>query len=112
LGDRSDRRNRAPRGAGQNYIAYAFETEVDGLSLDATVSASWAVRAIPDRCAIQGNLDNLALLAGGAALERSAREILQAFGKRPFIFNLGHGILPETPPEHVERLLELVREGA
>jgi uroporphyrinogen decarboxylase len=99
-----------PRGAGQNYIAYAFETEVDGLSLDATISPSWAVRAIPERCAIQGNLDNLALLAGGAALERGCRDILQHFGKRPFIFNLGHGILPETAPEHVERLVALVRE--
>jgi uroporphyrinogen decarboxylase len=99
-----------PRGAGQNYIAYAFETGVNGLSLDATVSASWAVRAIPESCAIQGNLDNLALLAGGAALDRSVREILQQFGKRPFIFNLGHGILPDTAPEHVERLIALVRD--
>jgi uroporphyrinogen decarboxylase len=98
-----------PRGCGQNYIAYAFETEVDCLSLDATVSASWAVRAIPERCALQGNLDNLALLAGGAALERSCCEILQTFGTRPFVFNLGHGILPETPPEHVEKLIELIR---
>ena len=100
-----------PRGAGQNYIAYAFETEVNGLSLDATISPSWAVRAIPERCAIQGNLDNLALMAGGPALERSVRDILQHFGKRPFIFNLGHGILPETAPEHVERLVALVREN-
>jgi len=101
-----------PRGAGQNYIAYAFETEVNGLSLDATVSASWAAHAIPERCVIQGNLDNLALLAGGAALDRSVREILQHFGKRPFIFNLGHGILPDTAPEHVERLITLVRGTA
>ena len=100
-----------PRGAGQNYIAYAFDTEVDGLSLDATVSTSWAARAIPDRCALQGNLDNLALLAGGPALERGVRDILQNFGQRPSIFNLGHGILPETAPEHVERLMALVRGG-
>lgn len=101
-----------PRGAGNNYIAYAFETGIDAMSIDATVSTSWAARAIPERCVLQGNLDNLALLAGGAALERGVRDILTHLGSRPFVFNLGHGILPDTPPEHVERLIELVRGQA
>lgn len=101
-----------PRGAGNNYIAYAFETGVDAMSIDATISPAWAARAIPESCVLQGNLDNLALLAGGAALERGVRDILTHFGARPFIFNLGHGILPDTPIEHVERLVELVRGAA
>jgi uroporphyrinogen decarboxylase len=98
-----------PRGAGHNYVSYAFETGVSALSLDATVSASWASRAIPDATALQGNLDNLALLAGGAALERGVADILTHFRERAYVFNLGHGILPDTPPEHVERLIALVR---
>jgi uroporphyrinogen decarboxylase len=101
-----------PRGAGHNYVTYAFETGVSALSLDATVAPSWAARAIPDVVALQGNLDNLALLTGGPPLERGVRDILAHFGERAFVFNLGHGILPETPPEHVERLVELVRGGA
>lgn len=98
-----------PRGAGINYVAYAFETGVNGVSLDATVPASWAARALPSSCTLQGNLDNLALLTGGVAMERAARDILSAFASRPFIFNLGHGILPETSPETVQRLVDIVR---
>jgi uroporphyrinogen decarboxylase len=58
---------------------------------------------------VQGNLDPLALLAGGAAMDRSIDAILSAFSRGPFIFNLGHGVLPETPLSHVERLIERVR---
>ena len=100
-----------PRGAGHNYVSYAFETGVDAISLDATVSTSWAARAIPDKTVLQGNLDNLALLAGGPALERGVKDILTHFGERAYVFNLGHGILPETPPENVARLVALVRAG-
>ncbi|MGH6661475.1 MAG: uroporphyrinogen decarboxylase family protein, partial [Rhodospirillales bacterium] len=60
------------------------------------------------KCTVQGNLDNQVLLAGGSALERRTREILEALAGGPFIFNLGHGVLPETPPEHVARLVEIV----
>jgi uroporphyrinogen decarboxylase len=59
--------------------------------------------------AVQGNLDPILLLAGGDAMERQALAILEKMAGRPFIFNLGHGILPETPIEHVERLLKLIR---
>jgi uroporphyrinogen decarboxylase len=58
---------------------------------------------------VQGNLDPLALIAGGTALENAVQRILNAFAGRPHIFNLGHGILPDTPIEHVEKLLILVR---
>lgn len=101
-----------PRGAGHNYVAYAFETGVDALSLDATVSPAWAARAIPNEVALQGNLDNLALLTGGAALERGVSDIMTHFSERAFVFNLGHGVLPDTPIENVERLIALVRGQA
>jgi len=60
---------------------------------------------------VQGNLDPLALVAGGDALDRGVDAVLDAFGDGPFIFNLGHGILPETPIAHVEQMLERVRAG-
>ena len=62
------------------------------------------------RVAVQGNLDPLALVAGGDALDRAVGEILEAFSDRPFIFNLGHGILPQTPIAHVERMLARIRK--
>jgi uroporphyrinogen decarboxylase len=60
-------------------------------------------------CAMQGNLDPIALIAGGAALDRAVDDILQATSGKPHIFNLGHGILPETPIAHVEQLLKRIR---
>ncbi|MEO5335435.1 MAG: uroporphyrinogen decarboxylase [Magnetospirillum sp. WYHS-4] len=98
-----------PRGAGILYDTYVRDTGVDGVSLDSTIPASWAAQILQPRCTVQGNLDNLALVAGGEALERETRHILETLGRGPFIFNLGHGILPETPPEHVARLVELIR---
>jgi uroporphyrinogen decarboxylase len=62
------------------------------------------------RVVVQGNLDPLLLASGGQGMRRQALKILQALGERPFIFNLGHGVLPQTPPEHVARLVKLVRE--
>ena len=64
---------------------------------------------IQSRVPVQGNLDPLALIAGGAALDRAVDATLAAFAARPFIFNLGHGILPETPIAHVEQMLKRVR---
>jgi uroporphyrinogen decarboxylase len=66
---------------------------------------------VQKRRPVQGNLDPLALLAGGTALDRSIDAILAAFSQGPFIFNLGHGVLPETPVSHVERLVERVRRA-
>jgi uroporphyrinogen decarboxylase len=98
-----------PKGAGGKLPAYARETGVDAIGLDETVDPVWANSNLPDGLPVQGNLDPLALIAGGEALASAARRIISAFEGRPHIFNLGHGILPDTPIAHVEQLLELVR---
>jgi uroporphyrinogen decarboxylase len=98
-----------PRGAGLMYEDYVVETEVDGVSLDAGVPLSFARERLQSRALVQGNLDNLAVVAGGAAMEREAKRILKTLSEGPFVFNLGHGVLPQTPPEHVEALAAIVR---
>jgi uroporphyrinogen decarboxylase len=98
-----------PKGAGAKLAAYARETAVDALGLDETIDPAWAVRELPENLPLQGNLDPLALLAGGPALEKAVGRILSVFEGRPHIFNLGHGIIKETPIAHVEQLLALVR---
>ena len=99
-----------PKGAGGKLPAYARETGVDALGLDETVDPDWAAAELPKDLPVQGNLDPLALIAGGEALESAAARIISAFEDRPHVFNLGHGILPDTPIEHVEQLLRLVRQ--
>jgi uroporphyrinogen decarboxylase len=98
-----------PKGAGGKLPAYARETLVDALGLDETVDPLWADGALPAGLPVQGNLDPLALIAGGEPLARATAHILSAFPERPHIFNLGHGILPDTPIAHVEQLLAMVR---
>jgi uroporphyrinogen decarboxylase len=82
---------------------------VDALGLDETVDPAWANAVLPPELPVQGNLDPLALIAGGEALARAVQRIRGAFPERPHVFNLGHGILPDTPIVHVERLLAMVR---
>ncbi|HUO92019.1 MAG TPA: uroporphyrinogen decarboxylase [Rhizomicrobium sp.] len=91
------------------YAKYVSETRVDAISLDTAASMRWAVSQFGGRTVIQGNLDPIALIAGGNALEAGVADILAASRGIPFVFNLGHGILPETPPEHVAELVALVR---
>jgi uroporphyrinogen decarboxylase len=98
-----------PKGAGGKLADYARETAVDAIGLDETVDPAWAHRALPAGMPVQGNLDPLALIAGGEALESAVAHILSVFRERPHVFNLGHGILPDTPIAHVEELLSLVR---
>jgi uroporphyrinogen decarboxylase len=100
-----------PKGAGGKLAAYARESGIDAIGLDETVDPAWAARELPQDMPLQGNLDPLALLAGGDALKNGVRRILDAFDGRPHIFNLGHGILQETPIAHVEALLKLVKGG-
>ena len=98
-----------PKGAGEKLPAYARETGVAALGLDETIDPVWAAQTLPAGLPVQGNLDPLLLIAGGAQLETQARRILDAFADRPHIFNLGHGIGQTTPLEHVGELLSLVR---
>ncbi|MES2325928.1 MAG: uroporphyrinogen decarboxylase [Pseudomonadota bacterium] len=98
-----------PKGAGGKLAAYARETAVDAIGLDETVDPYWAAEELPEDLPVQGNLDPLALIAGGEELEIGVRRILDAFAGRPHIFNLGHGILPDTPIAHVEQLISLVK---
>jgi uroporphyrinogen decarboxylase len=101
-----------PRGAATELGCYLDAVAVDAVGLDWTVELAFARDRIQSRRPIQGNLDPLALLVGGAALDRSIDAILDAFSSGPFIFNLGHGVLPETPITHVERLIARVRGAA
>jgi uroporphyrinogen decarboxylase len=98
-----------PKGAGGKLAAYARETGVDALGLDETVDPVWADAILPSGLPVQGNLDPLVLLTGGAALNEAVDTILAAFADRPHIFNLGHGITPDVPVEHVEALLRQLR---
>jgi len=98
-----------PRGAGVLYEAFAAEAGAAALGLDTGVPASWAAKQLQPHLAVQGNLDPMVLVAGGAVLDSEVRRILGALGGGPFVFNLGHGIVPQTPPDHVSRLAELVR---
>ena len=98
-----------PKGAGGKLPAYACETGVDAVGLDETVDPVWADAMLPPGMPVQGNLDPLALMAGGAALDEGIDRVLAAFADRPHVFNLGHGIGQHTPIPHVERLLARVR---
>jgi uroporphyrinogen decarboxylase len=100
-----------PKGAGGKLAAYARETRVNALGLDETVDGVWAAKSLPAGLPVQGNLDPLALIAGRQALSSSVRRILDAFADRPHIFNLGHGILQDTPIAHVQDMLRQVKGG-
>ncbi len=100
-----------PKGAGAKLAAYARETGVDAVGVDETQDPRWAAAQLPAGMPVQGNLDPLALITGGDSLEQAVSSILDAFRDRPHVFNLGHGILPDAPIAHVERLIELVRGG-
>jgi uroporphyrinogen decarboxylase len=98
-----------PRGAGLLYRPFVEQTGVDAVALDTMVPLEWAERVLQPHVALQGNLDPVLLVTGGAALDRAIDRLLAAFAGRPFIFNLGHGVLPATPLAHVTHLVERVR---
>jgi uroporphyrinogen decarboxylase len=100
-----------PKGAGQHLGNFAARTRVDALGLDSTIDPRWAAKTLDSGLVLQGNLDPLALIVGGKALENGVREILSAFHGRPHIFNLGHGILPQTPIDHVSLMLDRLRQA-
>lgn len=98
-----------PRGAGANIPRYVEETGVDAVSLESEIDRKFAREHIQSRVPVQGNVDPQILLAGGDALDREVDAVLEAFAGGPHIFNLGHGILPQTPIAHVEQMLKRVR---
>lgn len=98
-----------PKGAGLRLERYLRETGVDAVGIDWTVPLDHARTRLQPHAAIQGNLDPIVLLAGGAGLDQAIDGMMSALAAGPYIFNLGHGILPETPIAHVERLIERVR---
>jgi uroporphyrinogen decarboxylase len=98
-----------PRGAGKNIPHYVDETKVDAVSLESGIDRNFAHDEIQSRVPVQGNVDPLILREGGAALDGEVDAVLAAFSGGPFIFNLGHGILPDTPIAHVEQMLKRVR---
>ena len=98
-----------PRGAGVLYAEYAAATGVQAVGIDAGVPVEWAKTALQGHCAVQGNLDNQLLRAGGPGLLGTTDAILNTLAAAPFVFNLGHGVLPDTPLEHVAAVAERIR---
>src|SRR5438067_2394053 len=97
-----------PRGAGLLYERYAIETRVNAVGFDTVVPKGFAQERLQPRLAVQGNLDPVLLITGGEVLERAVIELRTALGGGPFVFNLGHGVLPQTPPENVAMLAQLL----
>lgn len=98
-----------PRAVGPAAMMYRRPDAFTALSIDTGLGAHWAAQELQPHICVQGNLDPLMLVAGGAALEREAKRILDKLGHGSFVFNLGHGVIPQTPPEHVAELVEIVR---
>ncbi len=98
-----------PRGSGPSALRYAAETGIDGIGCDTSLPVTWIRERLQSRLPVQGNLDPVLLVAGGERLQARVETILASLGNGPFVFNLGHGILPETPIAHVEKLVALVK---
>ncbi len=99
-----------PRGSGAMLEPYAKHTGVTGVGLDTALPVKWVHEALPKSMPVQGNLDPLRLISGGDAMDARIREIKSAFKDRPHIFNLGHGVTPQTPISNVERAVKVIRE--
>ncbi len=99
-----------PRMAGQNYLSYVRDTGVSAVSIDQSVDTSWAAKTLQPLVPVQGNLDPICLLTGGDALITAAEKIIEDLKDGNFIFNLGHGINKDTPPEHVETLVNYIKD--
>ena len=98
-----------PRAVGPAALMYRRPDAFAALSLDTGIGAHWAARELQPHICVQGNLDPLMLVAGGAAMEREATRILDKLAHGSFVFNLGHGVVPQTPPDHVAHLVDIVR---
>ena len=98
-----------PRAVGPAALMYRRPEEFAALSIDTGIGAHWAARELQPHVVVQGNLDPMMLVVGGAALEEEATRILDKLGHGSLVFNLGHGVVPQTPPDHVAQLVEIVR---
>lgn len=98
-----------PKGAGQAYLNYAQSTGVSALGLDSSIATDWAAKTLQPVLPVQGNLDPAYLLAGGDEMILAAEQIMGDLKDGPYVFNLGHGVNKETPPEHVEKLVNFVK---
>ena len=98
-----------PRAVGPAALMYRRPDVFSALSIDTGIGAHWAAKELQPTICLQGNLDPVMLVAGGSALERETTRILDKLGHGSFVFNLGHGVVPQTPPEHVAELVETVR---
>jgi len=103
-----------PRGAScapGGYERFVKRTGVAAVGLDTAVPPAWAAAVLQPKCTVQGNLDPILLLVGGKAMEDATRRIVDTLAGGAHVFNLGHGVVPQTPPENVARLVEIVRAG-
>ena len=98
-----------PRAAGAHLARYARATGVDAVGVDHMTDLVWAASMVPEKTALQGNLDPILLLTGGPEMEKGAIHIMQDMNGKPFIFNLGHGVMQQTPPDHVAQLVMLIK---
>ena len=98
-----------PKGIGEGLINYANEVAINCIAIDQNTDPLWANCALPSNIAIQGNLDPLCLVTGGQQMKDEISRIIDCFADRPHIFNLGHGVVPQTPPEHIQDLIDFIR---
>jgi len=98
-----------PRGGGDWLADYVKATGIDGVGIDQMTDLAEAAQSVPRTVAVQGNLDPELLLSGGDAMAKQARQLVEAMAGRPFIFNLGHGVMQPTPPDHVAELVNAIR---
>ena len=101
-----------PREAGNGYIGFAAATGADCVAIDNSVTPEWAAEHVQATGCVQGNLAPGHMVTGGDALDDATRRVVAAFAKGPHIFNLGHGITPDANPDHVQRMIDVVRRGA
>lgn len=99
-----------PRGAGRLGLDYAHHTGLNVIALDSQITPANAAEIFQRQWTVQGNMDPVCLLNGGAAMENAVDDIMHNLSGGPFVFNLGHGVIKETPPDHVEKLVNLVRD--
>jgi uroporphyrinogen decarboxylase len=100
-----------PKGVGEKAVEYAMLQGCDGFGIDYAMDPAWARANIAERVVVQGGLDPLLTVPGGKAMEEAADVYLKLFHDVPYIFNLGHGFTPKTPPEHVAALVDFVRRN-